>query len=126
METLIELRTLIFGNISWALWIASLLFAGIGVFINILFGALFRNKKATGSPEEFSWSFFRTDNKKRFWIALALSFLIFFVFARFFSEFTGNAISTFWALAIGLGLDFVINSFYKKRLDWIGKIFGKK
>ena len=126
METLTELRSLIFSNISWALWIAAFFFAIIGIVINVLFGVVFRTVASTNTPNEFDWSFFRADNKKRFWYSLILSALIVFVVLRFFPEFTGKVVSPFWALAIGLGLDYVINTFYLKKSSWIKKIFTKK
>lgn len=81
-----------FVSFSWAV---------LGFIGSLAFGVIRRNKASISTPEEFSWSFFFKDNILRFLAVI----LFLFIGVVFYQETKGEAITSYKALAFGLGID---------------------
>lgn len=114
----------LFGTIPAHLWLAAVFFGALGVILNIGMGVLFRDKTKNGREAFMAKTFWMENSDRMVWM-IVVSTITFYIFIRFFNEFTGKAVESFWAFVTGFGFDFVINSFNKKRLDWISKIVKK-
>lgn len=91
----------ILGEIDPGLYMASLLFAFVGVLITLLVGSTMRDPNSKYSPVKFSWRFLIYDNAKR----ILLNILLIMVSLRFMTEITGWEISVWKGFIIGISYD---------------------
>lgn len=95
---------------------AGFVFAIIGVLLNGLLKAATRNPEKVGTPVQWSWKTFWSQNLKRFLTSAAITLLVIFVSLRFFKEITGSGteLSMFYSFGIGFGIDKAIIALKKK------------
>lgn len=91
----------ILGGIDPGLFLASTLFAFIGVLVTLLVGATLRKVDSQWSPKDFSWGYLIYDNAKR----ILLNVLLIFVTLRFMPELTGWDLSVWKGFVVGVGYD---------------------
>lgn len=95
---------------------AAFLFALIGVCLRALLITAKRDPLKEGSPVEFSWKFFFSDNVKRFIKSGVTTIIVIFLSIRFFKELTGagDELLMLYSLGVGLGIDKAIDALRKK------------
>jgi hypothetical protein len=103
------------GPVNPAHFIASLIFAGIGIGISLLWSAALRDQSKPDTPDKFSWKYLFSNNKRRVLLSSVLSILLVIVSLRFTPEIFNVNPTMFSALGIGLGFD---------RLGWYLKEKG--
>lgn len=110
----------ILGGIDPGLFMASLLFALIGVLITLLVGSTMREPNSKTSPTKFSWTYLLYDNAKR----IFLNLLLILVSLRFMTELTGWELSVWKGFIIGISYDSLLLIVKQKTsiLDPRGKI----
>lgn len=95
------MKELFFGTSNLQYFFAAYFFALVGVGISLLLQTNNRDVSSKNTPVAFSYRFLIADNWKR----IVLSVLLIYVTLRFTQEITGQELTMFWALVIGLGLD---------------------
>lgn len=75
-----------------------LIFFVIGYLIYALDETSSRDKRSIRTPRRFSWKFWLRDNWRRY----VATFLVTFIFFRFYTEFTGHSLSYFECVMIGM------------------------
>lgn len=100
----------LFGPIGLNMFIASFLFAMIGVVISLLIDANYRDQNSPKTPRPFKLSFLLKDNWKR----IVLSLLVILVTIRFTKEITGWDLNMFVSLLIGVVYDKLVEYLKKK------------
>lgn len=96
-----SIKAYIFGNMDFNMFVASLLFALVGVLISLLLHATTRDQNSESTPVKFSFLFMLKDNWKR----ILLSIILVIVTIRFLKELTGLELNMFFSLCIGLVYD---------------------
>lgn len=84
-----------------AFFAACIVFAAVGVFLVLVMGTGFRDKKSPSSPEKFSWGYLWSDNSKRIY-ASAICVL---ASLRFVPELFNRELTEFRAFCIGMAWD---------------------
>lgn len=95
------MKSELFGTLTTDQFFAAFIFATLGALISLMLQANARDIKSESTPVHFSYTFLIRDNFRR----ILLSFLLIVVTIRFYTELTGNELSMFSSLLIGLGLD---------------------
>lgn len=101
------------GSIPIQMLIGAGIFVIIGVIISKTIDVSTRRPNKDGSPVEFSWKYFWSDNNKRIFNSIVSSILIVFCSLRFSKDFFGTELSMVYALLLGLCLDAVKVKFRK-------------
>ncbi len=97
-----EFFEIIFGTMSFAMWMAYIALALIGTAVFSATEVESRNIQSTSTPKKFFWKFWATDNIKRYYVTL----LIIFINFRFFKDINGGIeITPYIAFLIGFGSD---------------------
>src|ERR1035437_5488196 len=85
-------------------YVSSCIFALIGVFISLMLHASKRDVNSTATPVQFSFSFLLKDNYKRILTGIVMVLIC----LRFLKELTGLDLNMFYALAIGICNDKIV------------------
>lgn len=94
-------KTYILGGIEPTLFLACVIFAGIGVFFTLLTGTRLRDKNSPYSPVNFSWTYLFSDNARRIYASV----LAVLVTLRFAPEILNLELTPFRALCVGVFWD---------------------
>jgi hypothetical protein len=110
----------ILGGMDPGLFMASLLFAMVGVLITLLIGSTMREPDSKFSPKKFSFTYMLYDNAKR----ILLNLLLILISLRFMTEITGWDLSVWKGFIIGISYDSLLMIVKQKTsiLDPRGKI----
>lgn len=92
------------GGNSIADFISALIFAFLGAFVSLLLHTTQRNVNSTTSPVQFSFKFMFKDNWKR----ILTTFIFIIICVRFVKELTGLELNMFYAFAIGICNDKIV------------------
>lgn len=115
-EVIVKVPTLkeyLLGGLEVNLFIACLLFAGLGILLALTLQALFRNKYSETTPTVWSWKFWFLDNWRKALITIILVYIsIVFSYQVFQVE-----ISTWFAFLIGLGFDNILKLVKNKKQE---------
>jgi hypothetical protein len=122
-----ETHSFLLGFLSLKLFLAMLLFAGLGIAVSLLIHAQKRDQTSKNTPEKFSFLFLLKDN----WKSIVLTALIVILTLRFATsffpqQFTGDEVGTpqgiekwlFGSLVIGLGFNQLIQV-WKDKSQWL-------
>jgi len=104
--------TAILGDMTFVEFLVYLMFGVYGMLINVLADIIKRKSTSTTSPQKFSFRYYWMDNKYRIWISL----LMIPVAILTINSLIGVSISTFMALCIGFGADYLIEILKKKNI----------
>lgn len=99
-----DLVSNLLGNNSFADFISAIIFALFGAFVSLLLHSTNRNVLSTTTPVQFSFSFLFKDNWKR----IATTFLMIVICVRFIKELTNYDLNMFYAFAIGICNDKIV------------------
>lgn len=89
------------GSVDPQTFIASFLFALIGVALSLLLHTTKRDVRSDNTPFAFSWSFLLKDNIRR----IIAGLLLIYVAIRFYPDLFGEPMTDWTALGIGLAID---------------------
>lgn len=109
METLIKN---ILGNMSSINFITYMLFALLGMFINVISDITRRKPKSVASPTKFSISYWLKDNFTK----MSTSILMMPLMIILFQQVTGSEISNLLALGIGFSSDHLCEILKRKNI----------
>ena len=85
----------------------------MGMYLQWFFKTIYAMKYKEGTPKKFSLSYSIKDNwLKKLLTGLAIIIIIFVTY-RFPVEFVGATYSMFYAFVVGLGIDWVIDRWFK-------------
>lgn len=110
-------------------WIAAFMMALVGIAFRLLIGSSKRDPYSERTPYKFSWTFLISDNAIRIYKSIAVSAIALFLSLRFAENFIGKTLgpkwTMFYALLIGMCLDFVVER-WKQIRENFGNIFRTK
>lgn len=115
-----EFLSLVFGDISLAMYLACFLYAAIGAGVYTYAEVSGRNVESVNTPRKFSIKFLLLDNIKRYFLTIILIFLQF----RFSKETLGVDLNPYVALSMGFSADGLAG--IGKRLTSILKVNRQK
>jgi Ni/Fe-hydrogenase subunit HybB-like protein len=92
-----ELKGYLIGPTEPILFLACVIFAGLGILLVLLMGTRLRDRNSDHSPSGFSWRYLWSDNFKR----VFASVLAVLITLRFITELTGWELSPWKAFVIG-------------------------
>lgn len=101
MDKIALLNEVWLGGLPPALFVAAYVWGLLGIIVGRGYDAMTREPNKTGSPVNFSWTYWIRDNAKRFgWNLLFLLIAI-----RFAPEILGAQITVYASFLIGIGID---------------------
>jgi len=115
-----ELFHILFGEYSFVQVFGFMWFYIIGYLITALDETTDRDVSSPNTPKKWRWKFWFYDNWRRYVVTILATYILF----RFYTEFTGNELTCFECVMIGLVGD-GIGTFAKRRV-MIAKVNRKK
>lgn len=96
-----EFLTIIFGSMSFACWVAYLLFSLLGSFVFTATEVNERDALSNCTPFHFSLKFLALDNLKRY----MLTVILIFIQMRFWKDLSGSELTPYTSLLMGFSMD---------------------
>lgn len=101
------------GGLETNLFIACILFAGIGIVLALTVQVLFRNKYSENTPAKWSTKFLIADN----WRKALMTIILVYISIVFSYQLFQVEITTWFAFLIGFGYDSILKVIKNKKQD---------
>lgn len=108
------IKTYLLGDLDPALFVASLIYAGLGILLTLLLGTTVRNVHSEFSPDHFSWKYLWNDNTKR----LLANLICVPLTLRFMPDVLGVELTVWKGLIVGLSWD-TLFLIIKQKTTWL-------
>lgn len=102
---IMEVAEILLGKVKLSVYIGAGIFSSLVILANILVISRMKYKKATGTPDKYSFKFAFIDNSKR----MVASMILMFLFYRFAPTLSGKELTMEWAVGIGIFMTFGVD-----------------